>query len=193
MPAASPPPPMRNDYRLDLRAELLDELQAERALTGEHERVLEGVDVGLSRFDPLLGGHGSVVEAEPGEDDVCAVALGRLDLCVRGVLGHEDGCAHPGFPCGPSDRLAVVARARGDDARSALGVGELRDPVVGAADLERACALEVLGLEPHRAAREAPERLRGDDGGLARDTLEPSPRLLDLSERRACRRRHPAP
>ena len=61
-----------------------------------------------------------------------------------------------------------------------------RDPVVRAADLERAGALEVLRLQPHLAADEPRERLRPVDGRDARDAVEARARRLDVSERRCC-------
>ena len=160
-----------HDDRLHLGPELLGELEAERALAGEDERVLEGVDVGLPRLDPLLRGGRRLVEAAAREDDLGAVALRRLELGGRRVLGHEDGGVHAGLARGPGDGLPVVAGARGDDAGGALGVRQAGDPVEGAADLEGAGALEVLGLQPDRAAGQAAEGLRGDDRRLARDAL----------------------
>jgi hypothetical protein len=46
----------------------------------------------------------------------------------------------------------VVAGGRRDHAAGALLLGQPEHPHVGAADLERAGALEVLALEQHRAA-----------------------------------------
>ena len=189
-PCREPAAADRHDDRPHLRPELLGELEPERALAGEDQRVLEGVDVGLARLDPLLRGRRRRVEAQAGEDDLGAVALRRLELGRRRVLRHEDRCAHAVLARSPGDRLAVVAGARRDHPGGALGVRQAGDPVEGAADLEGARALEVLGLEPDRPAGEAAERLRRDDRRLARDPLQAPARLLDLSERRA---RHPAP
>ena len=65
----------------------------------------------------------------------------------------------PELSRGPRDRLSVVPGARGDNARLALGRRERRELVHRAADLERAGPLQVLGLQPHRAAAELRERL----------------------------------
>ena len=54
------------------------------------------------------------------------------------------------LPRRPGDRLTVVAGARGHDAGRSLGLGQRRDRVDGAADLERPRPLQVLGLEVHR-------------------------------------------
>src|SRR5436190_982379 len=69
---------------------------------------------------------------------------------------------------------------------SALAPRERLDLVDGAADLERAGALQVLGLERDVAPDELLERLGAVDRGDARDPVEPRPCLLDLSLRR-CR------
>ena len=82
----------------------------------------------------------------------------------------------------PGDRLAVVAGTRGDHARRALLGLEARELDVGAADLERARALQVLGLEQHRPAREPRERLRGVDRRDARDSVEPLARASRSQE-----------
>ena len=50
----------------------------------------------------------------------------------------------------------------------------------GAADLERARPLEVLGLQPHLAPDEPRERLRAVDGRDARDAGEPLAGVLDV-------------
>ena len=103
----------------------------------------------------------AVVEAVAGEHDLGAVALRRLDLRRRRVLRHEHGRARTpasraaqatAWPWLPA--LAVTTPA----ARSASV--RLRDAVDRAADLERAGPLEVLRLQPDRAAGEAAERLR---------------------------------
>ena len=49
--------------------------------------------------------------------------------------------------------LGVVAGAGGDDAAAALGLVEVRDPVVGAAQLEAEDRLHVLALEQHRPSQ----------------------------------------
>ena len=115
-----------------------------------------------------------------------AVVLRRLDLRHRRVLRHEDRRLDAGLARGPGDRLAVIAGAGRDDAGAALAPRERRDLVDGAADLERAGALQVLGLERDVAPDELRERLGAVDRGDARDPVEPRPCLLDLSLRR-CR------
>ena len=89
----------------------------------------------------------------PAEHDRRAVAPRRVDLRHRGALGDEDRRGDARLARRPGDRLPVVACARGDDPRLPLLLRQLRDRVVGAPDLERARALEVLGLQRDRRAR----------------------------------------
>jgi hypothetical protein len=155
-----PAAPDRDEDRLGLGC-LLRELEPDRALARDHARVLERVherrvrslDVRLRRRDGRL-------EALSHELDHPSVGRGRLDLRHRRVLGHEDRGPAAGLACGPRDRLPVVPSARRDDPGLALPRAERRDRVVRAADLEGARALEVLGLEQHRAASEPREGLR---------------------------------
>src|SRR5207248_11302619 len=71
------------------------------------------------------------------------------------------------------DRLRVVARRERDDSARALFLGERRDLVVRAAELERAAPLEGLRLQVDRCADERVERARRDDRRLVGDTCEP--------------------
>ena len=129
--------------------ELLDDLQAERALAGDDAAVVEGRDerqaIALCQLararDPLFVGR-------PDEVDLGPVGPDGRDLHGRGLTGHDDDRADPEEPCRSRHALGVVAARVRDDARGALRGVELRDRVVRAADLERADGLEALGLEP---------------------------------------------
>ena len=73
---------------------------------------------------------------------------------------------------GERDALGVVAGAGRDDAARPLLVGEPGHPGVGAADLERPGALEVLALEQHRTA----DPVRQRPAVLQRGAAGPRPR-----------------
>ena len=193
-PAASPPPPIGHDDRLDLGASCSASSSPSvpwPARTSGSSKAWTKVSPAST---PLLRRGDGVVEAVAREHDLGAVALRRLDLRGGRVLGHEDGRAHAGLARRPGDGLAVVAGARRDDAGRALGIRRgarcgcsapriLKEPVRW-----RFSAFSQTGRPARRA-----ERLRGDDRRRARDALEPLPRLVDLSECRACRRRHSRP
>ncbi len=167
---------------------LLGQLEPERALAGDHLRIFERVDErrarGGERPALLLG----LVVARAGHDHLRAVAARRVHLRHRRVLGHEDGRRDPGLARRPRDRLPVVSRAGRDDSPAPLLVGERRDLRHRAADLERARALEVLGLEEHRTARERADRLGRVHGRDPREAGDQPACSLDVSERRAHRR-----
>jgi hypothetical protein len=66
----------------------------------------------------------------------------------------------------------VVARARRDDAARTLGVRQSRDTHVGAANLERTRALQVLALQQDVATDELGEPSRRLDWRAASDPFE---------------------
>ena len=152
IPAASPPPPIGIEHGLRVGC-LLGELEPDRPLARDHPFVLEGVHERRARaLDVRLRRGDRVLEALARELGRAAVRARCLDLRHRRVLRHEDRRRGAGLACRPRDRLAVVACARGDDAGAPLLLAERRDRVVGAADLERARALQVLRLEEDLAA-----------------------------------------
>ena len=127
-----------------------------------------------------------VLDVRAAQLDLGAVVARRVDLGHRRVLRHEDARVGADLARSPRDRLTVVAGARGDDARRPLVVAQRRDAVVRAAHLERAGALQVLGLQVHLAAGELRERLGAVDRRDARDAVEPRARLLDLRKSGCC-------
>ena len=172
----------RDDHGLDVRA-LLEDLQPAGALPSDDVDVVERVDqdrAGLG-FE-LLGPHEALVDRGTDELDVGAVGAGRVLLRDRSAVGHEDGGLDAEQLGRERDTLGVVAGAGGDDALGALLLGELGDPQVGAADLERAGALEVLALDLDllTGQRVEPARPfhRGDQGG-ARDDLPGGPDVVE--------------
>src|SRR5947209_20589712 len=79
----------------------------------------------------------------------------------------------------------IAGRVRHDAAR-ALGGGERQELVQGAADLERAGALEVLALEEDAAPARIVERRRRDDGravDAAGDPLGGGAYVVDRQQR----------
>jgi hypothetical protein len=134
----------RDDHGIHL-GEFLDDFQAERPLPGHHVGVVEGVDVGAALLaGDLVGALLGLVVVDAMEDDLPAVVLGRVDLRDRSGFGHDDLGVDARPRGGQRDALGVVARARRDDARRSLGIGERVNPVRRPPDLERARALERL-------------------------------------------------
>ena len=81
------------------------------------------------------------------DHDLAAVAARRRHLRGRRVVRHHDRGRHAEQACRQRDRLRVVAGRERDHAGLALARVEARQRVEGAAELERAHALQVLALE----------------------------------------------
>ncbi len=190
MPRRQPSAADRDDNRLGIR-HLLRELEPDRSLARDHLRILERVDEGRAAL--LHVGHcGShrVLEPLTLEDQLGPVGAAGLDLRHRRVLRDEDPRVDAGLAGRPRDRLAVVAGARSDHAGLAFRVGEEREPVHGAAHLERTGALQVLGLEPDLPAGDAREGLGAVHRRLPGNARDPLARVADVSCGRGCFRLH---
>jgi hypothetical protein len=114
-----------------------------------------------------LGGRGdAAVDVLADEVHPGAVAARGADLRDRGLFGHEHRGLDAEHLGGQRHPLGVVARARGHHSAGALLVVEPGDAGVGATDLERSGALQVLALQPHRPAAQLAQRTRtGHRGG----------------------------
>ena len=136
---------------------------------------------GLLRM--CMGRAQRFLEEGPGQLRVRAVVASRLDLGHRRLGRHEDRRLDPRLARGPRDGLAVVACAGGHDAGFALDLAQAFDLVDGSADLERARALERLGLQVHRPPGQPREGLRSVERSVA-DALagDPASGGLDVSE-----------
>ena len=181
-----PPPPTGTTTCCEV-GDVLEQLQAERGLAEDDVGVIERVhESGAGLLRAGAGGRDAGVHRVALEVHDAAEGLHRRDLGHRRLAGHEHLAGDALGPRRVGQRLAVVAGAARHHAR---GVPEAGDLVDGAAQLERAGALEVLGLEqepPAAALRQAARaqhrrvaRQRGDDlrrgrglaGGDAGDDL----------------------
>ena len=178
-PGEQSPAAGADDHGGDVRA-LLEDLQTDRALPGDDVGVLERVDEHRAgALGVLRGGHERLGQGLPDELDLRAVGAGRRHLRQRRGLRHEHRGRGAEQPGGERDALRVVAGAGGDHAAGPLGVGQPRDARVGAADLERAGALQVLALEPDRAADAVGQPARVPQRGVPDDVrraARPPPR-----------------
>ena len=136
-----------HDDRVDV-GQLVEDLEPDRPLSRDDvvivERMDERVAVLVFEFKRLV--VGVVVDALD-EADLGAEAFCRLDLGDGRDVGQTDQRLDAVVSRRERDALRVVARRAGDDSALFLLVGELRDLVVSASDLERTGDLEVLGLE----------------------------------------------
>ena len=181
-PGEQPAAPEGNDEHVDL-GHVLEHLEGEGALPGHdqgiveraHERPALALCRGLRRSL-------RVVERLALEHDGRAVAAGRGLLGERCTDRHVDGGGDAEGACRERNALRVVARTRGDDPGFPLGRRQVGEPVGGAADLERARLLQVLGLEQDLGARPVRERGRREHGRVQCDAVEPGPRGEDVVE-----------
>ena len=125
-------------------------LGADRSLPGDHERIVERVDerhagLGHQRVAVRLG----LVVAVAGQHHLSAHRPHRIHLDPRRRLRHDDDRAQTELLRRERHALRVIAGAGGDDAARPLLVGEMRDLVVGAAQLEAEDRLQILALQQH--------------------------------------------
>src|SRR6185436_9055323 len=174
----------RDHDRQPAGRQLARELQAERPLPRDDARVLERVHERRARLRLARPCHRDrLVESIARQLDGRPVSARSLDLRHRRRLRDEDRRGDARLARGPGDGLAVVPGARREDAAAALLRRQLRDRVVRAADLERARALQVLGLEQNRASRETRQGFRGVHGRHARDAVQAFLRGADVVDR----------
>ena len=152
--------------------QLVEDLQADRALARDDPLVIEWRD---DREPPRhrlgFGPRPPVRRGRALEDHFRAVGPRPVDFHARRRGRHHHHRRRPERARGERHGLPVIARRKGDDAALPLVGGQLRDHVVGPANLERAARLHVLALEQQR-----PPGVRGDvderrDAGDARDAL----------------------
>ena len=157
IPEMSPTAADGDEQGVEGRA-LLDELEPDCPLTSRDERIVEGGDVDRTPFRGEGGSEADAfIDALAAELDVSSVVAGRGDLRERRVLRHEDRRPEARQARGEGDPLRVVARGGSDDACIRSLLGDTRDPVVRAAQLERPRPLEVFWLEVHRSTDELGE------------------------------------
>ena len=147
--------------------------------------ITSGWSKGWMKTEPgglgVLGGrHQRLGQGLPEHPDLRPVGAGGRHLGQRRGLGHEDGGAGAEQPGGQGDPLRVVAGAGGHHSAGPLLVGQPGDPRVRPADLEGAGALQVLALEPHRAAHPVGQAARVVQRRVADDVLEQGSGRLDV-------------
>ena len=150
-PLTSPPPPTGHDHAREVR-DCLEQLEAERALAGDHVGIVERVDeckAAASARSYAAATASSTVA--PPRWTIAPSAVAASSLAIGRRLGHEHLARDPAVAGRVGQRLGVVAGAAGDDA---VGAGTAERGELGrrSAELERAGPLEVLGLEHDRGA-----------------------------------------
>ena len=89
--AGDKPTPADGDDDCVRILQLVQDLQADGALTGNDLRVVEGMDEGGTRLLlNLQGGGVGIVVSALHQADLCPQLLGRLDFTDGGAIGHTD-------------------------------------------------------------------------------------------------------
>jgi hypothetical protein len=163
MPAIRPPPPRARRSRRRAGM-LLQDLHPHSALAGDDVEVVVGRDEHQAVTRNQVGSvRRRVVVGVAVQHHPRAQGAHGIDLDARRIAAHHDGGPESELARRQGDTLRVIPGRRGDDAAGTLGLGQLRDLVIGAANLEREDRLQVLALEQHRAAaapRQARRRLQ---------------------------------
>ncbi len=146
----------RNEDGIRRRAALTQDLDADGALAGDHVRVVERVHVNqIALALELRGVLERAVVVVAMEHDFAAERPHRLDLDVGRGERHHDDRGNAALVRGERHALRMIAGRGADDAALACALGEMRDPVVRAAQLERKDCLQILALQQHRVAETA--------------------------------------
>ena len=140
-----------DEDRSGVLGHLLFELDANRALTGDREGIIVGVNVGASRCArSLLSQRVRTVERAIHDDLLDPLPTNRRDtaaLLARCVRGQVNRAAHAQVGTRVRQALCVVTGRGAHDAAFALGGGQERHARVRAAHLEGAALLLILTLE----------------------------------------------
>ena len=167
--AADEPAAADGDHHLLHLRQLFQDFQADGALPGDDERVVEGVGEGIALLPAeALGLRRRVVIHAGDQHHLGAVAFRGLHLADGGPGGHADdgGDAQPGG--GQGDALGVVPGGAGDDALLRLLRRQGSDFVEGSPELKGAGELQVLRLDVEVPAQPG----GGVEGGPAGDALQ---------------------
>ncbi len=153
----------RDEYGIELAGRLAHDFHADGALSGDHIRIVERMhehQVAFARDDQrvLIGG---IVDLAVQHDLTAQFAHG-LHLDRGRGQRHDHHCRNTAMARGQGYALRVIARRSTDDPARRDRRRQVRDLVVGAAQLEGEHRLQVFALELDaiaEAARETRGRL----------------------------------
>ena len=160
-PGDQPTAAHRDEDRIQRPLLLAQDFHGHCALPGDHmgivERRYEGAPAALGQLQGMGQGEG---KAGAVQQRVTATAAHPQDLELRGGLGHDDGGLDPQLPRRQGHALGMIAGGGGDHPALLLLAAQLREAVVGAADLEGKGRLQVLALEQDLVAQVLGQRRR---------------------------------
>ena len=171
-----------HDDRIDV-GPVLDDLERLGSDPGDQERLVAGVHVAVA----VLGGEALAVLAGRVEvlsvhDQLGAERPHRSELDRVRILGDADARGDAVEARRIGDRLSMVSRRRRDQPARPLVLGELRDEVDPAANLERPDRLVVLVLHPDLGTEQLVETRVGIERSRPEMRADPPARLEDVGE-----------
>jgi hypothetical protein len=138
-----------------LRRQIFDDLAPCRPLSGDDQRIVIGRHQrGVAFLGDLAGDGRSVFPCAVVEHYFRAQRRGALTLGAGRVGWHNNDGRHAKKLRSRRDALGMISRRKGHHATRTLILRNGGELVVGAAELERAGALQRLGLEKHARAGE---------------------------------------
>ncbi len=170
----------RNDQHVEV-AHLLQHLQRHGPLTGDHRRVVIGMDecqAALLTVAPrkLRG----ILERRPLDNDISAEPAGILNFDVGRADRHDDGRRQSQQARVIGHALRVVAGRHRYDPPARGVQGQRRKSIARTTLLERCRELVVLELQPEFAAQDIGQRPRDIAGRNQRMTAQHVARLHDI-------------
>ena len=165
-----------DENRMDRAGMLAQDFHANRALAGDHVRIVERVHEGHALFffqqQGVVVGVGVRVAMQHDLDAGAAARFDRLDFQGRGGRGHHDQRAAAEAAGRQRHALGVVAGRGADHAARTLLRRQVRHLVVGAAQLEAEHALHVFALEVNAVAHARRQRRGQVERGLFGDVVD---------------------
>ena len=140
------------------------------------------------RVGDVVGDRFAIIARAVVEHDFGAERRGALALGARRIARHDDHATHAEEPRRRGHALRVIAGRKSDDAAGSLFRRDRRELVVGAAELERAGALQGLGFEKNAPAGHGVERGRGQKRRVQRNAGQAACSLVDIRSSGQCNR-----
>jgi hypothetical protein len=162
-----------HEDRVDVAARLAQDFHRDGALPRDDVRVIEGMherEVALAHDGLSVFVCAVVIVAV--QHHLAAEISHGAHLDGRGGQRHHDGGGDAAALRGQCHALRMIAGRGADDTALRHRVGQVRNLVVGAAQLEREHRLQVLALEHHGVADAARQARRRLQWGLHRHVVD---------------------
>jgi len=167
-----------------LGGKLTRDLNADSALTRDHQRVIVRMDQGRAGFSADICSsalRGLVIGAF--EHYALPIAPNRFDFGYGGAARNDDRGADARQRGRVRERLPMISGGSGDDAARGFFAGKRDDAIVSAANLEGAGLLKIFGLDEDLGFEHAGERFAADHWRRLDDRSKTAAGKLDIAQR----------